>query len=93
MEQKEWIEKVMQSMDNTKEVQPDTALFEQLELKIKESKVTIISMPTVIGIAASLLLLITLNINSLKNLKTSSPTEINDLIEELNIQESNQLYN
>lgn len=92
MEQKDWIEQVMQGMDNVQQVQPDASLFEQIEGRINQHKAKLISLPTIIGVAASLLLLVALNINTITTIDASS-NETNELLETLEMETSNQLYN
>ena len=93
MEKEKWISEIMDSLDESPKLVAPANLFEKIETQIKAKSVRAIPIRFVIGIAASFLVLVALNIqfitqSSNTNIESKHDSEISAYIE----LENNQLY-
>ena len=94
MEKEKWISEKMDSLDNMRAVEPPPFLFHRLETKIKKLSASQISMPWAIGLAASFLLLLTMNLLTIAkkdHFASTKPTSEAAYFQ-LNSQSTNTLY-
>jgi hypothetical protein len=92
MESEKWTNDILSSLDNQPRLKAPDYLFDRIESKIKESQVKVININWVIGVAASLLLLVSLNISALKNYSDSTFSQEESIETSSIYYESNQLY-
>jgi hypothetical protein len=91
MEKEKWINDVLKSMDNKAELKAPDFLFNRIESKIKDSQVPTIDFKWIVSIAASLLILVSLNISFITKHK-SNISHTDKIDTEFIYFESNQLY-
>ncbi len=90
MEAENWINNILNSTNGMVSVSPSTDLFAKIEKKIV-LKMNTVSSKTVWLVAASIIVLITINIYSLQKNKTTSDT-VSEMIIASTLEKSNQLY-
>ncbi len=88
MEKEQFINDILNSTDGIAKVNPSDALFLKIEQKIATKNV--VSMKTIWLVAASIVVLISLNITLLNNFSKENQSEIANL--ERVINKNNQLY-
>ncbi len=89
MEQDKWIEKVLNSTNGITEVTPEDTLFLKIKQRIREQET--VSLKTVWLVAASIAVLVILNI-SILNSKSKSTKDATAVYLESTMSQSNQLY-
>jgi hypothetical protein len=89
MERDNWIEKVLNSTNGLMPIQPSDALLSKIQQKINQQNK--VSPKTVWLVAASIVILVALNISVLQP-KTKVKTESTTTYLESSINQSNQLY-
>ncbi|MBL4709060.1 MAG: hypothetical protein JKY48_11555 [Flavobacteriales bacterium] len=72
MKKEDWINKVMVSIDQLDRVAPPADLFSKIEARIMEKPIKLVPLHWVIGVAASFLVLVFMNISALKENGTNS---------------------
>lgn len=88
MEKEQFINEVLNSIDGITNVEPNDDLFSKIEQRIQEKSV--VPMKTIWMVAASIVVLISLNIIVLSVKSDSKQSELASL--EQSINKSNQLY-
>lgn len=87
MERENFINEILNSVDGITKVNPNEALFQKIEQRIQE---TTVSPRTLWLVAASIVILVTLNLLLIKGKPFTSESEIASM--EYSINKSNQLY-
>lgn len=88
MEKEQFINEVLNSIDGITNVEPNDNLFSKIEQRIQEKSV--VPMKTIWMVAASIIVLMSLNIVILTSKNKTNDTSISEL--EKSIHKSNQLY-
>lgn len=88
MKKEIWIESVLESTNGIAKVVPNDALFSKIKLKIKDEKA---DPKTIWMVAASIVVLVLLNITAIKT-QNSSQKETNSIYLSETLAQSNQLY-
>jgi hypothetical protein len=88
MEKEKWIETVLEITNGITQVAPSDALFSKIKLKIKDEKA---DPKTIWMVAASIVVLVLLNINAIKT-QNSSQQETKSIYLSETLSHSNQLY-
>lgn len=88
MKKEIWIESVLESTNGITQVAPSEALFSKIQLRIKEQNV---EPKTIWLVAASIVVLVLLNITALKTQNTTQ-SESNSIYLSETLNKSNQLY-
>jgi hypothetical protein len=89
MEKEDFINNILNSGNGITKAIPNDDLFLKIENKIENR--TVVSLKTILMVAASIVLLVTLNIVLLHNSSTKNQSESAGLANSIN--KSNQLYN
>lgn len=84
-----WIENILNSTNGITQVTPNDDLYEKINQKIKETKV--VPLNTLWLVAASIILLIGLNLVLINNQKSATKNQMASFEKSLN--QDNQLYN
>ena len=93
MDKEKWTEEILSSLDQQKVVAPDPNLYESILLKIEEQKQAPIPLFWKLGIAASFLVLVSLNVNFLTNNTNNSQQSDNAILMlQFDDNSENQLY-
>jgi len=93
MDQEKWTEEVLTSLDQLKLVSPRKELYDEILLKSEVKEQATISLYWMAGIAASFLLLISLNLSFMsQDFTTNQSSDSEILMLQFDNSESNQLY-
>lgn len=94
MEKDNWIRNVLDSIDKTEYAEPSPFLFTRIEQKIELTTKTSISKNWVIGVTVTYLLLILLNLVSIKKFShlSWSQNKLERYSESIGLNTSNQIY-
>lgn len=87
-EKEKWVDEVLKSLDGVSKIQPPDTVYQRIQQKFQK----VVSIPIILGIAASFLLLVFLNINIINSTYNVDDKPNSSLKEELGIFNSNQLY-
>lgn len=90
MEKENWINEILNSTNGMTQVTPNEGLYSKIEQKIF-LKENVVSIKTVWLVAASIVILISLNISALQNMKATT-NETSEAIIASTLNKSNQLY-
>jgi hypothetical protein len=90
MEKENWINEILNSANGMTKVTPNEDLYSRIEQKIF-LKDNVVSIKTVWLVAASIVILISLNISALQN-KQATTNETSEAIIASTLNKSNQLY-
>ena len=90
METENWINEILNSTNGMTQVAPSEGLYSRIEQKIFLEK-NVVSIKTVWLVAASIVILISLNISALQNKKVTT-NETSEAIIASTLNKSNQLY-
>ncbi len=94
MEKDKWIRNVLDSINKMEAAEPPPFLFTRIEQKIQLNTKSSISRNWIIGVAVSYLLLILLNLVSIKKSShfSGSPNQLERYSESIGLNTSNQIY-
>jgi hypothetical protein len=90
MEKENWINEILNSTNGMTQVTPNADLYSKIEQKIFLNK-NVVSMKTVWLVAASIVILVSLNISAMQN-KNATTNDTSETIISSTLNKSNQLY-
>lgn len=90
MEKENWINEILNSTNGMTQVTPNADLYSKIEQKIFLNK-NVVSMKTVWLVAASVVILVSLNISAMQN-KNATTNDTSETIIASTLNKSNQLY-